>query len=239
MLRALVPAAWALIVSLAGCSSGAAGIDVGPGLDLQPGSDSNVGSFDFQRDVQGGLDVPFVGPDLALGPDGAPLADAGADASPTEFACNPACGPGELCTSFKSCIPSLVLGADRTANLKLLSQAFVDCWNYAAANSNNNVLCYAIDSQLIVDVMKDVDYDAWVCGSATAADYKGGDADLATAKDLSGCGGALDPDNTCFKVAQIPRHTAGEYCIAFDNTLINEDLVDHCTTFMGEPVAAF
>ena len=74
--------------------------------------------------------------------------------------------------------------------------------------------------------INDGDYDSWVCDTSSINDFASqGDLDLA--KDLSGCGGFTDADNTDFK-DNIEPGTTLRYCVAFDNSFTNEIFFQKC-----------
>jgi hypothetical protein len=197
--------------------------------------------FDFSNangdgplpDVSAGRDQPSFTTDLRVD-----QGDEGSDAGGPLGPCVPGCDAGTQCAStLRKCVPVVVLTENVEDNFRLLAQANVDCWNYAGDHNNDNAICFVLDTTLATAPIDDAGYDDWVCSNAVASNFRGGDAELALAQDLSACG--FDLDNTTFVVTPLPPGSNGEYCLAFDNTFANEVQLDDCGAFAGEPIASF
>ena len=106
----------------------------------------------------------------------------------------PATGATKLftCTGITTCVggacgEDITLAADSTVNYKTIAQALVDCWNKNIGGTAN-AMCYAIDGEAQTQPIAASSARAWVCDTAAAADFTGGEDDLSRAKDIWGCG---------------------------------------------------
>ena len=153
---------------------------------------------------------------------------------------NPQSGPTSLLTCVGTelcvagtCSTAIVLGASQTVNYRTLAQAFVDCWViYSGATQNQ--MCANIDGQSQSTDISYADAGDWVCNTATAGDFLGGQSDYDVAYDLFGCSWTSNSE-IFWWWDPLPAGTILEACIWYHPSgsifFDDEDTLDHCENF--------
>ena len=145
------------------------------------------------------------------------------------------CWEGDWCI-YGSCATPLELAAAATDNYKLLAQAFLQCWKwYMDQDVTKDEMCYILDGSYQTSSLDPDGLFAWMCDSATAADFYGGQDDLTVAKDRVGCGW-LNNSEITWKWDPLPAGNSLEACIWYrpsnSSFFDDEDYLDHCTNFV-------